>query len=132
MDRMIQSQWKQKQELSARCGKFLPTFNWVRNPGTPVLACVDHNHFFCYYSSPQLSRKNKSPMAKKSLAHILQPSVHSLCSSEETCSHFVLELSVNQSLKATLLTRGDYLELAFFGTFALEVTKMAKTMPVNT
>ena len=40
MERMIQSQWKQKQELSARCGKFLPTFNWVRNPGTPVHVSV--------------------------------------------------------------------------------------------
>lgn len=131
MDRMIQSQWKQKQELSVRCGKFLPTFNWVRNPGTPVHVSIIII-FSCYYSSPQLSRKNKSPVAKKSLAHILQPSVHSLCSSEETCSHFVLELSVNQSLEAALLTRGDYLELVSFGTFALEVTKMAKTMPVNT
>ena len=36
MEGMIQSQWKQKQELSTGCGRFLPTFNWVRNPGTPV------------------------------------------------------------------------------------------------
>ena len=71
-------------------------------------------------------------MAKKSLAHILQPSVLSLGSSEGTCSHFALELSVNQSIKASLLTKGDCLELASFGIFALEVTKMAKTMPVNT
>lgn len=86
---------------------------------------------FCCHSSPLPSGKNKDPTAKKSLACTLQH----LCLRTAFQKEHVCILSLNcqrTRVNALLLRRGDDLERVSFFTFALEVAKMARTMPVNT
>ena len=94
--------------------------------------CVGHNHFSAVILVLSSLGNTRAPWPRSHWrVHCSHLCIHTVLQ-KETCSHFIFKLSANQGINTTLLTRGDYLELVSFYTFALEVKKMEKTTPVNT